>query len=147
GNSPKPARPWRRRSSGARRQPRRSRRRRRRTAPTDRMNASERSRGGPSRAADPLPPRGNLARRVRREGGEGGAEAARRVEPPRGDFLDRLVHLLDSQFRVPVLGVRFGLDPILGLLPGAGDLVATFMGLAVLTQARREGARAGTLAR
>ena len=83
--------------------------------------------------------------------------AARRVGPARArhgpasstgaDPLERFVHLLDSQFRIPVLGVRFGIDPILGLIPGVGDLVGSLLGLAVLTQARREGASAATLAR
>ena len=41
--------------------------------------------------------------------------------------LQRLAHLLDSKFRLPVLGIRFGLDPILGLIPGLGDA----LGLAV----------------
>jgi hypothetical protein len=30
--------------------------------------------------------------------------------------------LLDSAFRVPGTGLTFGLDPILGLIPGIGDL-------------------------
>lgn len=33
----------------------------------------------------------------------------------------RVAHLLDNQFRV--FGFRFGLDPLLGLIPGLGDLV------------------------
>jgi hypothetical protein len=32
--------------------------------------------------------------------------------------------LLDSAFRVPGTGIRFGLDAIIGLVPGLGDLVA-----------------------
>jgi hypothetical protein len=33
-----------------------------------------------------------------------------------------MARLLDSAVRVPGTGVRFGLDPILGLVPGLGDL-------------------------
>ena len=39
-----------------------------------------------------------------------------------------LANLLDSLFRVPGTKLRFGLDPILGLLPGAGDLATAVMG-------------------
>ena len=35
--------------------------------------------------------------------------------------LDRLADLLDSRFRIPGTGIRFGLDGLLGLVPGIGD--------------------------
>jgi hypothetical protein len=45
-------------------------------------------------------------------------------------LLRRWARLLDHSYRIPVLGVRFGWDPILGLLPGVGDLVTpAFAGL------------------
>lgn len=37
----------------------------------------------------------------------------------------RLSRLLDTSIRIPVIGYRIGLDPIIGLIPGAGDLIAT----------------------
>jgi len=36
--------------------------------------------------------------------------------------LDRLAKLMDAQFRIPGTDIRFGLDGIIGLIPGAGDL-------------------------
>jgi hypothetical protein len=39
-----------------------------------------------------------------------------------------IANLLDTAFRVPGTKWRFGLDPILGLLPGAGDLVTAVLG-------------------
>ena len=36
--------------------------------------------------------------------------------------LDRLATLMDAQFKVPGTNFRFGLDGLLGLIPGAGDL-------------------------
>lgn len=39
--------------------------------------------------------------------------------------LEVLAKLMDNQFRVPGTNFRFGLDAIIGLIPGAGDL-ATF---------------------
>ncbi|OKH37175.1 hypothetical protein NIES2119_14455 [[Phormidium ambiguum] IAM M-71] len=37
----------------------------------------------------------------------------------------KFTYLMDSAFRIPVIGFRFGLDPIVGLIPGAGDIVST----------------------
>lgn len=41
------------------------------------------------------------------------------------DRIRKFSRLMDSAFRIPVIGFRFGLDPIIGLIPGAGDLVST----------------------
>jgi hypothetical protein len=45
--------------------------------------------------------------------------------------------LLDSAFRVPGTRMTFGLDPILGLIPGLGDLTTPFFSVVVLLQAVR----------
>ena len=37
----------------------------------------------------------------------------------------KFTYLMDSAFRVPIIGFRFGLDPVIGLVPGAGDVVST----------------------
>ena len=42
---------------------------------------------------------------------------------------------LDSAFQVPGLRVRFGWDPLLGLVPGLGDLVTPLYSIAVLVTA------------
>jgi len=47
--------------------------------------------------------------------------------------------LLDSAFYIPKFNVRFGLDPILGLVPGLGDLVSPLFTLGILLQARQLG--------
>jgi hypothetical protein len=53
-----------------------------------------------------------------------------------------LMRLFDQAFRVPGTNWRFGLDPLLGLFPGAGDLLgAAFAGYGILL-ARRIGAPA-----
>lgn len=59
----------------------------------------------------------------------------------------RLSRLLDSQFRIPGTSVRFGVDAILGLLPGIGDAAGLVASGAVLVQAIDLGARGATLAR
>ncbi len=45
--------------------------------------------------------------------------------------------LLDSAFQVPGTRFRFGLDPIMGLLPGAGDLVGGFFSVMILVHSVR----------
>ena len=44
--------------------------------------------------------------------------------------------MLDSALSVPGTSFRFGLDPILGLVPGLGDLVSPLFTLGLLWQAR-----------
>lgn len=53
--------------------------------------------------------------------------------------LDKLATLLDSQFSV--LGIRFGLDPILGLVPVAGDVASGLISAYLILEAARAGAR------
>jgi len=37
--------------------------------------------------------------------------------------LDRFAHLLDDCFRIPGTGIRLGLDGLIGLIPGLGDVL------------------------
>ena len=50
--------------------------------------------------------------------------------------LRRVSGLLDSAMQVPGTSIRFGLDPILGLIPGLGDLVSPLFAIGILWQAR-----------
>ena len=60
----------------------------------------------------------------------------RRVEVE--EKLERLSRWTDSMFRVPVLGWRFGLDSILGLVfPVAGDTATSLISLYILASAVR----------
>lgn len=61
--------------------------------------------------------------------------------------LQRFARLLDSRFRIPVIGVRFGLDPILGLVPGLGDAAAFAFGAWIIAEGARMGAPRGLLGR
>lgn len=40
---------------------------------------------------------------------------------PELKWVDKITNLMDSKFRVPGTSFRFGIDPILGLVPGLGD--------------------------
>ena len=51
--------------------------------------------------------------------------------------LERLGWLMDDMFRVPVLGWRFGLDALVGLIPGLGDTSTTLVSLYILGSAVR----------
>jgi uncharacterized protein DUF4112 len=42
---------------------------------------------------------------------------------------------LDEAFRVPGTGIRFGWDPLIGLLPWAGDIVTALMSCGIVLQA------------
>lgn len=54
--------------------------------------------------------------RRRQLGTQSAAETRREIER-----LTRLARLLDSRFRLPFVPIRFGLDTIVGLVPGVGD--------------------------
>ena len=48
-----------------------------------------------------------------------------------------LARALDTAIRIPGTGIRFGIDSIVGLIPGAGDLASALMsGYIVLASAR-----------
>ena len=53
--------------------------------------------------------------------------------------LDRYATLMDARFRVPGTRIRFGLDPIIGLLPGIGDALGLALSLYVVVEATRLG--------
>lgn len=57
----------------------------------------------------------------------------------------RISWILDECIRIPGTEIRFGLDPILGLLPYGGETVATMFGTAILAQAGRKGVPVATL--
>lgn len=59
----------------------------------------------------------------------------------------RLADLLDSRYRVPGTNIRFGLDAIIGVIPGVGDTITALMGGSIVLEAARLGARRRTIAR
>ncbi len=59
--------------------------------------------------------------------------------------LKRLEQRLDRQFSL--FGIQFGFDGVIGLVPVLGDLLTSGLGLYVIVEARRLGARRWTLAR
>jgi hypothetical protein len=49
----------------------------------------------------------------------------------------KLSRLMDTAIRIPGIGFRIGLDPIIGLIPGAGDLVSTAFSAYIIYLATR----------
>jgi hypothetical protein len=70
---------------------------------------------------------------------ESGREAARRehshAEVERS--LEQLSRYMDGLFRIPGTGWRFGLDALVGLVPGVGDLATTAVSLYILASGVR----------
>lgn len=59
----------------------------------------------------------------------------------------RVAWLLDECIRVPGTSIKFGLDPLVGLLPYGGETVATLVGAVILGDAGRRGIPFRTLLR
>ena len=67
-------------------------------------------------------------------------------DDPRWAQARQLADLLDTRFRIPGTQQTFGLDAILGIVPGVGDVAGLVASAFVVTQAVRLGARGWTLA-
>ena len=53
------------------------------------------------------------------------------------ELLRRWARRFDSQFRIPGTQIRFGIDPLLGLVPGVGDLASPVLSLFMIWQGAR----------
>jgi hypothetical protein len=80
----------------------------------------------------------------REPGGNAGLPVPRDATVER---LARYAHLLDAAVRIPGTSIRLGLDSLLGLLPGGGDLAGAILSAGVVLAAARRGAPAPVLAR
>ncbi len=89
------------------------------------------SRSQPSRSQpEILPPRRALA-----------------TTPISDEQLDQLASLLDDAFGIPGTKVRFGLDAVIGLIPGLGDLITGVMSFLIVYAAWQRGLPEVTIAR
>ena len=62
-------------------------------------------------------------------------------------WVERVARLMDSQFQLPGTRFRFGLDPLLGLLPIVGDVSTTLVSVALLLTMLRHGASGAVVVR
>lgn len=74
----------------------------------------------------------------------GGKTAARRPSAARKEAARRrltvLTRLMDGLFEVPGTKFKIGLDPLIGLVPVAGDIIPAVIGLYLVYEARQLGA-------
>jgi hypothetical protein len=63
---------------------------------------------------------------------------ARSVEDKRSTS-SVVASVMDDFIRIPGTNIRIGLDPILGLFPGLGDMVTSLAGVAIMGEAGRRG--------
>jgi len=61
--------------------------------------------------------------------------------------LKRVGWILDSAIRIPGTRIRFGVDSLIGLVPGLGDLAAGALSLYIILEASRLGVPPSLLAR
>jgi hypothetical protein len=61
--------------------------------------------------------------------------------------LDALSRLFDMAFIIPGTNIRFGLDALIGLVPGIGDIITTATSLYLVHEARQLGAPPHLIAR
>jgi hypothetical protein len=54
--------------------------------------------------------------------------------------LEAIAAMLDTAFIVPGTNIRFGVDALIGLVPGIGDLITTGLSLYLVHEARQLGA-------
>lgn len=78
--------------------------------------------------------------------GVGDEAASAAVESDERRRLRRLAWLLDSSIRLPG-GFRIGVDSVIGLVPGVGDLVGAGLSSYILLQAARMRVGSGVLGR
>lgn len=78
---------------------------------------------------------------------DGAVPAGERPVPPGLERARVVADLLDEAITVPVIGYKIGLDPVLGILPVAGDSVAAVASLYVVFVGFRLGVPALSLAK
>ena len=75
------------------------------------------------------------------------SDDARLTSSPSFAAARKLAYWLDAGIRIPGTTLRFGLDPILGLIPGVGDAAGAVLAGWILVEAYRLGASRATLVR
>jgi hypothetical protein len=61
--------------------------------------------------------------------------------------LEAIARLLDSNWRIPGTGIKFGADAVLSLLPAVGPVASTAVSAYLIWEARRLGVSSGMLLR
>lgn len=75
------------------------------------------------------------------------SDGVRGTSSPSFAAVSRFAYWLDAGIRIPGTNVRFGLDPLLGLIPVVGDAAGAVLAGWILVEAVRLGASRATLVR
>src|SRR6187200_185812 len=59
--------------------------------------------------------------------------------------VNTLAWLLDNSIKIPIINYRIGIDPLVGLIPGFGDIAGLIVSAFIVLQAMRLGAPQGVL--
>lgn len=73
--------------------------------------------------------------------------AAPRKEGVSDASLAMLARLLDDLFRIPGTDIRFGLDPLIGLIPGVGDFITSIASFLIIYAGWQRGLPRVTISR
>lgn len=87
---------------------------------------------------------------ARQTAAQGLFEMLNAVSPSHGDAIRRMelvARILDTAFVVPGTTQRFGIDAIIGLVPGVGDVVTTLFSSYIIWEARNLGVSRFAIAR
>ncbi|MEM9992489.1 MAG: DUF4112 domain-containing protein [Bacteroidota bacterium] len=60
-------------------------------------------------------------------------------------WMDTVSELLDSRFRVPGTSITFGVDFLIGLIPGVGDITGYILSSALVVAMAKKGVSSGVL--
>ena len=63
-----------------------------------------------------------------------------RTQPAAMESFEKAARLLDSKFEIPGTGIRFGLDPLLSLMPVLGDLITLIISSMLIYTMHNHGA-------
>jgi hypothetical protein len=75
------------------------------------------------------------------------ADRWQRHPPALESDLEFLASILDDRFSVPGTNIRFGIDAIIGLIPGVGDAISATLSSYLIWRAHKMGVSKFTLAR
>ncbi len=59
---------------------------------------------------------------------------------PNLKWIRRISQLLDSKFTIPSTSIKFGIDPLIGIIPGLGDLSSYIVSLMIIYTTKKHGA-------
>jgi Domain of unknown function (DUF4112) len=69
------------------------------------------------------------------------------AEQASDEHLNLIASWLDDRFEIPGIGIRFGLDALIGWIPGIGDALAAFASMFIVVAAWKRGAARITVIR